>query len=315
MPVTEPAPSERPSVLAPYQDLLRLIDAGEFAVAREQITARLDRSSTDAGAIWCAALVLSRQGDHQHAVQAYKKAVTLDAGFSFVQIPLPWGDEITIMDGSGSTWAADCYRELVADIYGLRHLDLRPGEVVVDVGAHLGTISIALARLYPGIRIIAIEPTTANFTRMQANIARNRVTGITALQVAVGPRDEPVEMLWTPYDSAAANAKTGAERRQLLLRHGWSSEIVQGRQLDGIFAEHGIQSCRFLKLDCEGAEWDIFAASECLNRVDTIGLELHVPDRHEAEGGEIMRKRFLAQLDRLTARPRVAIASQVWVRL
>jgi len=313
--VTQLAPSARPSVLDPYQDILRLIDAGEFAAARQEITARLDRSSTDAGAIWCAALVLSRQGDHQHAVQAYKKAVGLDGAYSFVQIPLPWGGEITIMDGGGSSWAADCYREMVADIYGLRHLDLRPGEIVVDVGAHLGTISIALARLYPGVRIIAIEPTTANFTRMQANIARNQVTGITPLQVAVGPRDEPVEMLWTPHDSAAANAKTGAERRELLLRHGWSSEIVPGRQLDGIFAEYGIQSCRFLKLDCEGAEWDIFAASECLNRVESISLELHVHDRHEPVGGEAMRARFLAQLDRLTTRPRVAVASQVWLRL
>src|SRR5262245_63773557 len=59
-----------------------------------------------------------------------------------------------------STWVA---RELQADDYGLRDMRFEEGDVVVDVGAHVGLFVIYLAKRCPTLKLLAFEPFPANF--------------------------------------------------------------------------------------------------------------------------------------------------------
>jgi FkbM family methyltransferase len=66
---------------------------------------------------------------------------------------------------------------------------LRPGDVVVDVGANIGSLAIAAAlRVGPEGRVVAVEahPRTAEFLR--GNVALNGVTNVDVVQCALGPR-------------------------------------------------------------------------------------------------------------------------------
>ena len=64
-------------------------------------------------------------------------------------------------------------KELQKDAYGFSTLPLHRGDVVLDVGANVGVVSTWLAKLYPGIRIIAIELDPTNFRFMLWNLHRN----------------------------------------------------------------------------------------------------------------------------------------------
>ena len=74
-------------------------------------------------------------------------------------------------------------KELQKDAYGFSTLLLHHGDVVLDVGANVGVVSIWLAKLYPGIRIIAIELDPTNFRFMLWNLHRNNAA---RLRVAPG---------------------------------------------------------------------------------------------------------------------------------
>jgi FkbM family methyltransferase len=72
---------------------------------------------------------------------------------------------------------------------------LRLGDIVYDVGANFGLYSIALGkRLGEQGQIIAFEPLSRNFERLQANIQLNDLKNIRCFPKALGEQGAKVEM-------------------------------------------------------------------------------------------------------------------------
>ncbi|MEM7553011.1 MAG: precorrin-6y C5,15-methyltransferase (decarboxylating) subunit CbiE [Cyanobacteria bacterium P01_A01_bin.84] len=63
----------------------------------------------------------------------------------------------------------------------LGELGLRPGQVIWDIGAGTGSVSIEIARLFPTSHIYAIEKTAAGINLIQANSKRFQVENTTAI--------------------------------------------------------------------------------------------------------------------------------------
>ena len=55
-------------------------------------------------------------------------------------------------------------------VISLMKLDLRPGQVLWDIGAGSGSVGIEAARLMPDLKVIAIEKDPADFECLQKNI-------------------------------------------------------------------------------------------------------------------------------------------------
>ncbi|GGN03835.1 hypothetical protein GCM10009721_34030 [Terrabacter tumescens] len=63
---------------------------------------------------------------------------------------------------------------------------LRPGDTVVDVGAHIGLYTLQAARTVgPDGRVIAFEPSSANFALLARNIEANEYAQVELVQAAV----------------------------------------------------------------------------------------------------------------------------------
>jgi FkbM family methyltransferase len=144
------------------------------------------------------------------------------------------------------------------------------------------------------------------------NLRANRLTNVTAVQQAV--TGEPGEMTLTWSATATAGSIVGLpdESRRAREAAGWSSETVTGVTLDQVFEAHRIDRCAWLKLDCEGAEWDIMAKTGVLERVDRISLELHLPASRQATGLEALVREFSALIHRVARPPVVEVSSTVW---
>lgn len=117
---------------------------------------------------------------------------------------------------------------------------VRPGDVVVDVGANLGVYALPLARaVTPAGRIVAFEPSAATAQHLRTSVALNELPWLRVEQVALG--------------------ETAGEAT---LVHGNSPELheigqgigekVRIATLDD-YAED-VRGLRFLKLDAEGFE-------------------------------------------------------------
>lgn len=166
--------------------------------------------------------------------------------------PLVIGGEMTVVLPETISEAIYLYG-FFAD--GLTHLALanvRPGDVVLDVGAHFGYFSLVCSTL-AGERghVYSFEPTPATFGMLQENAARR--ANITPLPSAAG--DEPGELQLTAYDLRyiAWNTLSGETRLPPGLANEERRISVRVLRLDDFVRERGIVPT-VIKIDAENFE-------------------------------------------------------------
>jgi FkbM family methyltransferase len=167
-----------------------------------------------------------------------------------------------------------CLKETFVDhFYERCGTPLSDGWTVVDIGAGLGDFSILAAHGHPASRIYAYEPFCSSFDLLRKNLLLNQVANVQAYSQAIGGHTgqmqldlsipEPLQMR-----SAQAGGSSTAPRNPAL---------VESLCLGDALEQSAITTCDLLKLDCEGAEYEIlFQASEdALRRVRRIIMEYH----------------------------------------
>jgi len=162
-------------------------------------------------------------------------------------------------------WATSCYAQ--------RPLELPRGATVIDVGAHVGLFALWVAASHPEANVIALEPSPGICGFLRDNVSRNRLENITVLQAACGGHSGE-ELLY---------ARGPGAMNTLYARDLYGSQFrLLGKTpvltLDDVFERFAIESCEFLKLDCEGAEYEILfkASADTLRKVERISLEYHM---------------------------------------
>jgi len=148
-----------------------------------------------------------------------------------------------------------------------------PGAVVVDIGANVGVFSVWAAHRLSAGRIVAVEPAAEAARFLLANLERNRVSGVSVLQAAVGGRSGDATL-----HRRGAGALTTLFERDFYGSRFHPAATVRVVTLDDLFALFGIGRCDLLKIDAEGAEYDILLAArpETLAKVRHIAIEYHV---------------------------------------
>jgi len=182
-----------------------------------------------------------------------------------------------------SKYAADLFHTVVvADEYGVRHVDLDPGDVVIDVGAHIGSFT-ALAHQLGSRRIVACEANPRVFSRLQSNVRRMR--GVHATHAAIGRCDvsDGGEALISDFAAARDTVLFDGDYFDFPTRHhhpaGGAAVRCPLLAFDRVLERY--PRVRLLKLDCEGSEFPILLTSRLLERVELIVGEYHeVPPEH-----------------------------------
>jgi FkbM family methyltransferase len=144
---------------------------------------------------------------------------------------------------------------------------LPPGGTFIDVGAHIGWYSLKAAHvLGPKGRVIAVEPNRETLLRLRDNI---RASGAGAVILVAPVACFDSETTLTFY--AAPRVNTG--RSSLSLANASeqgsvaASYPVPARRLDDIVREAGATRVNAIKIDVEGAEFQVLkGAAETLDR-------------------------------------------------
>jgi FkbM family methyltransferase len=153
---------------------------------------------------------------------------------------------------------------------------IKPDDVILDVGANIGVFTVIASKLVGSHgRVVAIEPNSESAKQLERNIALNRLNNVTVYRAAVTGAPGNV----TLYTGKKAIFSS-------LFDVGGRAEEVQGLPLAEILTREKIDRVDLLKIDCEGAEYEIFdaAKSETWTKLSQIVMETHrVENRRPAE--------------------------------
>lgn len=181
------------------------------------------------------------------------------------------------VDSAPGALLVPLYKEIVyKDDYRLRAHPLPPGATVIDVGANIGMFALHVARDHGAARVYAFEPFPESFALLRRNAEQNGLGAITPVPLAIagasGPRTLHLQ---------------GRHGVHSLYGSAGAAVHIDCLTLADAFARFAIARCDFLKLDCEGAEYEILLGtpSEIYARIDRLALEYHdwITDHHHDE--------------------------------
>jgi len=184
----------------------------------------------------------------------------------------PRGRDVTLNyreDTSDWNTLSSCTTE---DEYRLRELDL--SGTALDIGAHIGGVSIGLALDNPGLRVIAVEAVPPNVELLRQNIERNDLSDRVIVVAAAAGKGRTTTIRWgfAGNESADHHAFVGnaITPETTLVAH--SSESIEVVTLADLVATYG--PFAFAKVDCEMCEFD-FLVGPALSEVALIRGEVH----------------------------------------
>lgn len=156
-------------------------------------------------------------------------------------------------------------RERVASILAL----LRPGDVVWDIGAHKGYITLAAARrVGPEGAVIACEPSRRNLGALRRHIGWNRARNVTVVPAGLS--------------RVEGEASFGGTGSSITYRLGRGDETVRVRRLDALVAD-GLPAPTVAKIDVEGEEAGVLEGmGPHLSRCRVVFVAVHGPEAHAA---------------------------------
>lgn len=150
---------------------------------------------------------------------------------------------------------------------------LKPGMTFVDIGAHLGELSLIAAQTVgPDGQVYAFEPNPTMADVLARNVARNGFVHVTLYRSAVGERDSLAPLAVFPESSLSRLAAGGVVAPTVAevvcvpctALDTWAASI--GRQID------------LIKVDVEGAELLVLRGGEQLLRRPATQAPVLIPE-------------------------------------
>ena len=209
---------------------------------------------------------------------------------------------------------------------------VRPGDLVLDIGAHVGDRVASFRRL--GARVVAVEPQPLCVRALEALYGDD--DQVTVVPAACGAQDGilplHVNTANPTVSSLSSDFLSAADGAQGWAQEVWDSEItVRVVTADGLIRRYGTPA--FVKIDVEGYEDQVLAglstsppalsfeftiiarevADRCLDRLEQLGVDgydVSLGDSMDLTFGRWLSRREIA--DHLAALPAEANAGDVY---
>ncbi len=149
----------------------------------------------------------------------------------------------------------DLYGEFSQDEAAFLAKLLAPGDVVIEVGANIGALTVGLAKVVGAEgKVVAIEAHPANFLLLSANIALNSLNNVQPINIAAGASRGTINL---PDIDFSRPGNFGIVE----LSAGADGEEVRMASLDELLNP---DRCKLIKIDVEGMEREVILGAKAI---------------------------------------------------
>ncbi|MFB0522639.1 MAG: FkbM family methyltransferase [Candidatus Bathyarchaeia archaeon] len=133
------------------------------------------------------------------------------------------------------------------------YLKPKPGDTFLDVGAHIGKYSLKVAEMVQDHgMVIAIEPMPRNYSALVSGITSNGFRNVVALNIAAWSRNCMLSLFFG--NSSGTHSAKGT--------FGSPHVEVYAKKMDDIIRRLNIDCVDWIKIDVEGAEFEVLSGLE-----------------------------------------------------
>lgn len=172
-------------------------------------------------------------------------------------VPRLWPFSINLQLRKGGIITVDefmtlfIYKEIFADGCYDIPISLRPDPIIMDIGANTGLFILRMKQLHPHVRILGYEPMPSNYRRLKRTIEINHLPQCEIFMYGVGGATRKERLYVHPQNLGGHSLYKSVS--------GGGNDFVEvdivdiAKELDKLNGRF----CDLLKLDCEGAEYEI----------------------------------------------------------
>jgi FkbM family methyltransferase len=170
-------------------------------------------------------------------------------------IPLPIKNKPYYYIGLRDSGDFYMFREVcVDDDYNISQI--KPGMIIVDAGAHIGTFTISVSKIIGEKgKVIAIEPEGNSFGQLTKNLELNKIKNVIPINIGLSDFNRNKDFFIDK--ESACSSFTLKPDRQII-----NKLIIKVKTLDSLLQEINIDKINFLKIDTEGAEPEILKGAQ-----------------------------------------------------
>lgn len=173
--------------------------------------------------------------------------------------------------------------------YCPKGFEISPDDVVLDLGANIGSFSLYSANIIKGGigKIYAFEPMLSNYKQLKKNILLNNFDKIiNSFKIAVSNNSGQVELcIQNEKEKDGLQNVLNMGKHTILrerIKEANDVEVVDCMDLNDILEINNIAKVDFLKIDVEGAEYEIIfnCNDNTLKKIRRIAMEYHEIDSY-----------------------------------
>ena len=173
----------------------------------------------------------------------------------------------------GTVWLAEEYK--------IPKFDINENDIIIDIGAHIGLFSLYASQYCKNGKIYCYEPIKGNYDMLIENLEINKIKNIIPFDYAVTKENRHTKIYLNSDDSAHS-----------IIPEGKNFVEVKSTTIKSIFDENKIHNCDLLKIDCEGAEYEIIDSipKEYFLRINKIIIEYHLASKNSEPYRNLLTK-------------------------
>ncbi len=159
--------------------------------------------------------------------------------------------------GNRELWRAQNYATLEPETLGWIDTFFKEGDVIYDIGANIGQYSLyAAKRLNKDCRVLAFEPESLNYAKLNKNIVANDLSEvITAYCLAISDRTSLSHFHVRTFEPAQAlhsfGTRIGQDRKEFSPEH---QQGMMGVSMDELTQHFSLPFPNHIKIDVDGTE-------------------------------------------------------------